>query len=70
MKKQYETPKAEKLEFDYVESVLACCSRYPNCEHQNGQTSDAYNSDPNGQYFKCTCQPQTSYYAGGWGQNC
>ncbi len=67
MKKNYEAPKAEKMEFDYIESVLACCSKYTDCEHQKGGSSDVYNSDPHGQYHKCTC---TTYYAGGWGQNC
>lgn len=76
MKKQYVAPKAEKMEFDYIESVLACCSKYPYCVHTgqqqqgSGGSSDVYNSDPHGQYHKCTCQQQTSHYAGGWGQNC
>ena len=34
MKKDYVTPKAEKLEFDYIESVVACCSQWPWCVHQ------------------------------------
>ncbi len=76
MKKQYEKPKAEKLEFDYVESVVACCSRAPWCEHvflknqgainpppaPKSTIGEIYNSDPNGQYYKCGCQPKTSYY--------
>ena len=70
MKKQYETPKAEKLEFDYLESVLACCSRYPNCEHQKSGSSEIYSNDPHGQFYKCTCQPKTSYQSHGWGENC
>ncbi len=61
MKKDYEAPKAEKLEFNYSESVVACGS------DETQDTSDTYNSDPNGQYFKCTC---TTYSAPGWGQNC
>ncbi len=83
MKKKYETPKAEKMEFDYIESVVACCSKYPFCFHQTGVIpnptnapaktgggSDVYNNNPNGQYFKCTCQQQTSHYGAGWGQRC
>lgn len=54
MKKHYEEPVAEKVEFDYSDNVTA----------SKGET---YNDDPNGQYFKCTC---TTYYADGWGQNC
>ena len=54
MKKAYETPKMEKMEFNYKEQVMA----------SSGAT---YNNDPNGQYYKCTC---TVYYAPGWGQNC
>jgi len=54
MKKQYEEPVAEKVEFDYSENVTA-------------STSSTYNNDPNGQYFKCTC---TTYYAPGYNQNC
>ena len=82
MKKKYETPKAERLDFDYIESVVACCSRYPYCVHTgvipnptnpptNPQTQKSsgagYNSDPNGQFFKCG---NTSYYGAGWGKNC
>lgn len=37
-KKEYSTPKAEKVEFDYTETVAA---------------SKGYNDDPNGQYYKC-----------------
>jgi len=54
MKKQYEEPVAEKVEFDYSENVTA-------------STGSTYNNDPNGQYYKCTC---TTHYAPGWGQNC
>lgn len=55
MKKQYEQPKAEKVEFDYQETVTASTD------------ANTYNNDPNGQYHKCTC---TTYYAPGWDQNC
>lgn len=83
MKKVYETPKAERMEFDYIESVVACCSRWPFCVHTTGvipdptnpppnpqaKTSggDGYNSDPNGQFYKCG---NSSYYGAGWGKNC
>ena len=61
MKKDYEAPKAEKVDFDYTENVVA--SRCGN----SGGSANVYNNDPNGQYYKCTC---TSYYAPGWGKNC
>ena len=40
MKKEYESPKAEKVEFDYSDTVVA--------------SGKDYNDDPNGQYYKCT----------------
>ena len=40
MKKEYEAPKAEKVDFDYQETVTA--------------SGKDYNDDPNGQYYKCT----------------
>jgi len=55
MKKEYSAPAAEKLEFDYTETVVA----------SNGQASEKYDADD--QYFKCPC---TTYSAPGWGQNC
>ena len=55
MKKKYETPKAEKFEFNYGEIVTA-----------SGAEKN-YNDDPNGQYYKCTGE---TYYAPGWGLNC
>lgn len=55
MKKKYEAPKAEKLEFDYSDTVVA-----------SGAVHN-YNDDPNGAYYKCTGE---SYYSPGWGQNC
>ena len=62
--KKYEEPKAEKLEFDYSDNVVA--SR--DCPvGGKGTSGNTYNNDPNGQYYKCTC---TTYYAPGWGQNC
>ena len=64
MKKEYVAPKAEKVVFDYTESVVACRSE----EIQNA--ADSYNNNPNGQYFKCTCQTETKNYAPGWGRNC
>ena len=55
MKKTYETPKSERLEFDYSDTVVA------------SGNSNIPNNDPNGQYFKCACE---NYYSPGWGQNC
>ena len=57
MKKEYATPRVEKLEFDYSETVVASSGQ--------GNTPQ---SDPNGQYYKCS--PCANYYAAGWGQNC
>ncbi|MBR0160173.1 MAG: hypothetical protein IJQ02_02610 [Oscillospiraceae bacterium] len=57
MKKTYETPKVEKLEFAYSDMVVA-----------SGGQGNSPNNDPNGQYYKCaSC---ANYYAPGWGQNC
>ncbi len=60
MKKEYKTPRIEKLEFNYTDVVVASGT----C---NGNETNSYNNDPNGQYYKCTCG---TYYAPGWGQNC
>ena len=57
MKREYATPRVEKLEFDYSETVVASSGQ--------GNTPQ---SDPNGQYYKCS--PCANYYAAGWGQNC
>ena len=57
MKRKYESPKAEKLEFNYSDTVVA----------SGGNGGKNYNDDPNGQYYKCSGEP---YYAAGWGQNC
>ena len=50
-KKEYTSPKAEKVEFDYTETVSASVN---NCGGKKG-----YNDDPNGQYYKCL---STDYY--------
>lgn len=60
MKKAYEEPIAEKVEFNYSENVTASGA-------EGGSSANTYNNDPNGQYYKCTC---STYYAPGWGQNC
>ena len=60
MKKKYEPPKVEKLDFDYKEAVVASTTG------QGGPEVSSYN-DPDGQYYKCGCAP---YYAPGWGENC
>ena len=44
MKKAYETPRAEKLEFNYSKVVVAS---------DEGNNKPKYNNDPNGQYYKC-----------------
>ena len=45
LKKAYETPRAEKLEFNYTKVVVASDN------HANNKPK--YNNDPNGQYYKC-----------------
>ena len=78
MKKEYKTPTAEKVVFDYAESVVACPSgcadpghswhsgaTYPACYH--GTISyTAPTTDPGNQ----GSQGGNQYYAPGWGQNC
>ena len=71
MKKQYSAPKAEKVVFDYSESVIACWSPQGKCNQQgnnnNAKTNPTappsncikYNNDPNGQWYKCLA---TYYY--------
>ena len=51
MKKEYKTPEAEKVEFDYTESVVACNS---NKTDESDSQHDL--GDP---YYKCAC---TAYY--------
>jgi len=74
VKKTYKTPSAEKIEFDYSESVEACS---PNCKdpthfwhwfnnpcvEPNPSTTAPSTTEP---------QQQTNdpYYAPGWGLNC
>ena len=41
MKKPYETPRAEKLEFNYTKVVVS------------SHDKPKYNNDSNGQYYKC-----------------
>ena len=67
MKKQYERPYAEKVEFDYRDSVAACYSKFTffcDCvakEEQSqvvtGQTTATEQPSGSG-----TCQPNTSYW--------
>lgn len=70
MKKQYETPKAEKVIFDYTETVVACsnigwcgwCFWYPPKQNtQPQQTQGA--EDPNNRH-------NNPYFAPGWGLHC
>ena len=68
MKKEYESPRAEKIQFDYVESVVAsrdCCVCGGGT--QTG-VSDAQSDLPTPMNdWKCSCD---GWYASGWGQNC
>lgn len=54
MKKEYQTPAAEKVEFDYSDTVVASTEAEANNEKGNA-------------YFQCSCN---TYYAPGYGQNC
>lgn len=56
MKKTYETPKVEKLEFDYSDTVVA------------SGNSNTPNNEPGNTHYKC--DPCATYYAPGWGENC
>ncbi len=74
MKKTYKTPFAEKIEFDYSESVEACS---PNCKDPTHywHCFNNQNVDPNPptQAPAQTQAPQQTnnpYYAPGWGLNC
>ncbi len=42
MKKKYDPPKAEKVVFDYTESVVAC-SDWGWCKQNQGENSDVSN---------------------------
>ena len=42
MKKEYKTPSAEKVEFDYTDTVVAC-SDFGYCNNQQQQGSDVSN---------------------------
>ena len=75
MTKTYKTPSAEKVEFDYSESVEACS---PNCKdpshwwHWQNSCADpnANNSNPTAAPTQAPQQSSDQYYAPGWGQNC
>ncbi len=56
MKKEYKTPTAEKVEFNYANVVTA-----------SGSGEADANTEKGNPYYYCTCDP---YYAEGWGQNC
>ena len=57
MKKTYETPKVEKLEFDYSDTVVA-----------SGNSNTPTDNPDNQYWLGCTCD--RTYYSGGWGQQC
>lgn len=64
MKKQYETPKADKVEFDYTETVTA--SRWPWCCGKTGSdnsasTDSTYWEDTGSTYWEDT---GSSYWNG------
>ena len=80
MKKEYLKPTAEKINFDYVESVVACPSGCPDPSHPYhygekcgscGQS--AGNSGNSGVVDPTThghVQQPTCHYAPGWGLGC
>lgn len=72
MKKPYKTPSAEKMEFDYSESVEACspwCTN-PNHNHPWNCGNSNVNPNPPDSTPTPTPDPNNQYYAPGWGQNC
>lgn len=56
MKKTYEEPSVEKLDFDYKHVITA-----------SGTAEADANTEKGNAYYYCACTP---YYAAGWGQNC
>ena len=68
MKKQYETPKAEIIVFDYTESVRACSDMFMpwTCAPKDNGCNKPQDSNTNTE-TKSTNNP---YYAPGWGQPC
>ncbi len=70
MKKQYETPKAEIVIFDYTESVRACSDMYLwwLCldKHQGCNKPQESGSQEETKQSTTT----NPYYAPGWGQPC
>ena len=59
MKKEYDAPKAEKVEFDYTETVVASHGWCNQGKESENEGDIKYNNDPNGQYYKCLA---TYYY--------
>ena len=83
MKKEYKTPTAEKVVFDYAESVVACpsgCSDpghswhsgscYPACYHVNGNGNNNGGNQPSQPTNPPGGQNNNQYYAPGWGLGC
>lgn len=58
MKREYDSPRAEKVDFDYTETVVA----------SNGN-GEVYNNDaPGSGGWICECN--NSWHEGSWGDNC
>ncbi len=85
MKKRYEKPSAEKINFDYVESVVACPSGCANPSHWdhlgyyygscglsggNQGGNQGGNEGGNQGGNQGSNEGGNSYYAPGWGLNC
>ncbi len=82
MRKEYVKPTAEKINFDYVESVVACpsgCadpghswhagSTYPSCYGSNVLNKNNNNNN-NGNNNNQGQNGTNPYYAPGWGLGC
>ncbi len=69
MKKQYETPKAELVVFDYTESVRACSDMFWwwLCIPKKNECTQPQDNNTNTEKKSTGNNP---YYAPGWGQPC
>ena len=82
MKKEYVKPNAEKINFDYVESIVACpsgCSDPGHYWHGGSvygscfgiiNSNNANNTNSNGNSDTQSTNNNNPYYAPGWGLHC
>ena len=75
MKKEYESPKVVKVEFDYTESVAACGPSGAGHSAPSGTVPDGLYQKPNGEWWykdqKVNSDPYSTSWAcrstGNWG---